>query len=75
MHSVDILYTKYRSTKTPERFGQWFINRYVVDEGNDPDLQNLFYCHLHTAYQKIRSWLDRNGYSYTLPNIVREVST
>lgn len=75
MHSVDVLFGQYRKTNKGERFGQWFVNRYVKDEGNDPDLKTLFYAPSHEAYVSLKHWLTRNDYAWTLPIPYRNLDT
>ena len=68
MSEAKRLYTVWKELKTPERFGQWFINTYTKRHNpsihNDPDLNGLFYAtNDDLATQKIDSWCNRHCYT------------
>lgn len=71
MHTVDRLHSFWQRSNTGERFGQWFINRFVKVE--DATTTPMWEAPLNVAYTMIRKWCDDNNYSYTLPPTVREL--
>lgn len=70
MHSVDILFGMWKQSNTGERFGQWFINRFVKVE--DSTTNSMWEADQHKAYQMILYWCEDNNYSYNLPPFVRK---
>lgn len=68
MSEAKRLYDVWKELKTPERFGQWFINTYTKRHNpsihNDPDLNGLFYATDDAlAIQKIDNWCNRHCYT------------
>lgn len=73
--SINKLHMKWLDSTSGERFGQWFVNRYIKNDSTDPDLDSLFYeVDSARAYTTIAMWLENNCYAYELPPILRELS-
>lgn len=69
MKSFQFLVNKYMEDHTSERFGQWFVNRYI--KGNWPE---LFYEPKDVvAIGMVYKWLEDHHYIDTLPQKVREL--
>lgn len=72
-HSVATLHEMWKAANTTERFGQWFINRYIKNDSLDKTLDGVFNDSEYIAVSKIRDWLDVNCYSDTMPPKYREI--
>lgn len=69
MSEAKRLYSVWKDLNTPERFGQFFVNKYASHHNplvhNDPDLNGLFYTtDDDLAMKKIDSWMERHCYTF-----------
>jgi hypothetical protein len=66
MKSFQSLVSDYLSTRTPERFGQWFVNRYIKGQWSE-----LFYeSNDVLAMGIVHKWLEDLQYIDTFPQKV-----
>lgn len=71
MRTVDRLYRTWNAENTGERFGQWFINRYVKVE--DSITSCMWEANVQTAVLLVQEWCRANCYETEMPPLVRKV--
>lgn len=71
--TIDTLEQMYADPMMKElRFGQWFINNFIKDEGNDENLRGLYNeKNYHICKLQIMRWLIDNSYGLEMPPKLR----